>query len=103
MDQSLNPTDPENLFVITTKANTLLEKVHNKRKRMPVILRSEDEQRWLTSDLTRNEIDSLLVSYSASLMQANSVSRLVTARNVHRNVPDAVQPVTYPELPPIVS
>lgn len=105
-DRWINPSTQQILktySVITTKANKLLEKVHNKRKRMPVILRSEEEQLWLTSDLTRNQIDSLLVSYSASLMQAYSVSRLVTARNVPRNVPDAVQPVTYPELPPINS
>lgn len=104
-DRWINPSTQQILktySVITTKANSLLEKVHNKRKRMPVILRSDDEQRWLTSDLIREEIDSLMVSYDASQMQAYPVSRLITAREVHKNVPDAINPVTYPELPPIL-
>ena len=105
-DKWTNPTTQETLktySVITTKANSLLEKVHNKRKRMPVILQSDDEQRWLSSHLMRKEIDSLLVSHDASQMQACTVSRLITARDVPRNVPDAIKPETYPELPSIES
>ncbi|MFB0523397.1 MAG: SOS response-associated peptidase [Candidatus Bathyarchaeia archaeon] len=104
-DKWISPSTQQTLAtysVITTKANSLLEKVHNKRKRMPVLLRSEDEQQWLASDLVREEIDSLMVSYDASQMQAHPVSRLVTARKIPRNVPDAIRPATYPELPPIV-
>lgn len=103
-DRWINPSTQQILktySVITTKANELLKIVHNKRKRMPVILRSEDEQRWLTPDLIREEIDNLLVSYDASQMQAYPVSRLITARNVRINVPDVVKPATYPELPSI--
>ena len=87
--------------IITTRANWLLEQVHNKRKRMPVILRPEDEDLWLSSELTRTEIDSLLVSYDASQMHAHPVSRRITARRVPRNSPETLKPVAYPELPPI--
>jgi putative SOS response-associated peptidase YedK len=33
--------------VITTRANTMMEQIHNLKKRMPVILSSEAEQLWL--------------------------------------------------------
>jgi len=33
--------------IITTRANLPLERFHNTRKRMPVMLRQEDEARWL--------------------------------------------------------
>ena len=33
--------------IITTEANTLMSEIHNTKKRMPVILKPEDEQRWL--------------------------------------------------------
>jgi len=33
--------------ILTTEANTLMSEIHNNKKRMPVILRQEDETRWL--------------------------------------------------------
>jgi putative SOS response-associated peptidase YedK len=103
-DQWTHPVSPQvqNTYsIITTQANWLLERVHNKRKRMPVILRPINEERWLSSELTRKEIDSMLVPYNASQMQAHPVSRRITARGTPRNIPEIIQPVTYPELPPI--
>lgn len=103
-DQWMNPSTLQILktySIITTQANWILERVHNKRKRMPVILRPVDEERWLSSELTRKEIDNLLLSYDSSQMRAYPVSRRITARGVPRNVPEILEPVTYPDLPPI--
>lgn len=33
--------------IITTQANELMSKIHNTKKRMPVILKKEDEEKWL--------------------------------------------------------
>jgi putative SOS response-associated peptidase YedK len=33
--------------VITTRANPMMEEIHNIKKRMPVILAAEDEKKWL--------------------------------------------------------
>lgn len=33
--------------IVTTQANTLMAEIHNIKKRMPIILRPEDEQKWL--------------------------------------------------------
>lgn len=33
--------------IITTEANPLMAEIHNTKKRMPVILKPEDEKRWL--------------------------------------------------------
>ncbi len=33
--------------IITTEANTLMAEIHNTKKRMPVILKQEDEKKWL--------------------------------------------------------
>jgi putative SOS response-associated peptidase YedK len=85
--------------IITTKANQLLEKVHNKRKRMPVLLQARDEQRWINIDMVQEEIDSLLVSYGETKMEAYPVSRLIKSRNVSRNIPEDIKPKKYYELP----
>lgn len=46
-----NPTTNEilNSFsIVTTKANETMQYVHNHKKRMPVLLKREDEQNWLS-------------------------------------------------------
>ncbi len=87
--------------IITTWANPLLEQVHNKRKRMPVILHKADETPWLTVDLDRDAIDSFLVPFEANKMAAHPVSRLITTKGTKKNVPEIVKPKEYPELPAI--
>lgn len=87
--------------IITTWANPLLEQVHNKRKRMPVILHRADEKPWLEVELTRDAIDNLLVPFEASKMVAHPVSRLITTKGTMRNIPDVIKPTNYPELPAI--
>ena len=46
--------------IITTNANLLMAKIHNTKKRMPVILRRENEKRWLSEGLDVDEINSFL-------------------------------------------
>ena len=72
-----NPVTGEHLktySVITTKANALLEKIHNTKKRMPVILPREQEKHWLQTDLDRQTIQSMLQPYAAHEMEAYPVS-----------------------------
>lgn len=33
--------------IVTTEANTLMAEIHNTKKRMPIILKAEDETKWL--------------------------------------------------------
>lgn len=88
--------------VITTQANPLLEKIHNKKQRMPVILRREDEQRWLRSILDKDLTKSLLVPYDHRKMEAYTISRLITSKTRDPDVPEVLEPYTYPELQPKV-
>lgn len=63
---------------ITTAANTFTQKIHNGGKnpyRMPLILREEDEERWLDPGLTDEDIRSLLKPYPAEGMAAYPVSK----------------------------
>ena len=101
-DNWSNPETGEELktyTIITTWANPLLERVHNTRKRMPVILHQADEKPWLTLKLNREAIDSLLVPFEASKMRAHPVSRLITTKGAKKNIPEVIKPSDYPELP----
>ena len=86
-------TDPDTgeikktFTIITCEANSLLAKIHNTKKRMPAIVESD----WLDGEA------GLLKPYSGKL-EAHTVSKLVTARGVERNIPDVIKKFDYPEL-----
>lgn len=75
--------------IITTSPNALIKEVHD---RMPVILRKEDERKWLD----RNNADvgqllSLLVPYSEEEMRGYPVSPIVG--NVRNDRPECIEEV----------
>ncbi|UCE73388.1 MAG: SOS response-associated peptidase [Methanomassiliicoccales archaeon] len=84
--------------VITTKANPLLEKIHNKKKRMPALLRKDDEKRWLSEGLSKNDINSMLSPIDDSGMEAHTVSKMISYRKGNTNVPEVLEKFEYDEL-----
>jgi len=90
--------DRTTFSVITTKANPLLEKIHNKKKRMPAILKRDVERQWLASDIDKHEIYSLLEPIDDSLLAAHPVSRLVSFKKENTNVPEVRKRHEYEEL-----
>lgn len=63
--------------IITTEANELVNPIHN---RMPVILKPEDEVRWLALEPpASDEIQALLTPYSAEAMDAHPISSRVNS------------------------
>jgi len=75
--------------IITTEPNALTEKIHD---RMPVILKPDTYDRWLTPDeVSTEKLLPLLKPYAASQMKATQVSTLVN--NAHIESPDCVRPV----------
>lgn len=88
----------ETYTVITTAANPLMERIHNKKKRMPVILPKDRECDWISASLKKNDREALLVPYDEGLMEAFPISRLITSRGKNPNVPEVSKPFSYPEL-----
>ncbi|UCG70270.1 MAG: SOS response-associated peptidase [Thermoplasmata archaeon] len=84
--------------VITTRANPLLEKIHNKKKRMPALLRSEDEKRWLSPNLSREDINTLLDPIDDSILEAYTVSKMISYRKGNTNVPEVLEKFEYDEI-----
>jgi len=84
--------------VITIKANPLMEKIHNKKKRMPVILRKENEKEWIRNSLKKETAQALLSPYDAREMEAFTISRLITSKHQNPNVAEVLHPFLYPKL-----
>lgn len=81
--------------VLTTRANTILEYVHNNKKRMPVFIAPEDEKTWLSKDLTKEQVLALCRPYQDIAMRAYTVSKLLTTKNIITNVPEVMAPLNY--------
>lgn len=87
-------------FTILTKdASPLFEKIHNKKKRQPVILDSENTHNWLSADLHESDIQELLhVDYPENKLDAYSVSKDLFSPKVDSNVKEILSSVIYEEL-----
>lgn len=81
--------------IITTHANSLMEKIHNVKKRMPVILAKEDEKGWLDTTVPLSESLRFLKPFGEEDMRAHTISRLITRRGADKNVPELVAPFDY--------
>jgi len=68
--------DNKSFAILTTGANKLISKIH---KRMPVILKKEDEDYWLESKWDDNEMTKNLSEYSNKLMEMYPISTLVNS------------------------
>lgn len=81
--------------VCTTEANALAGAVHNRGRRMPVILSDEAAERaWLRADLPKGDVINLCKPIASSLMQVHPVSRLISSKQ--GNAPQAIEPCHYP-------
>ena len=103
-----NWTDPESheqiktFSVITTRANTLLEVIHNVKKRMPVILSRDKEKGWLETKLDKSTIQKMLQPYPADEMEAYPVSKLFNKLGFNTTNPEVIIKQAYPDLKGIV-
>jgi len=84
--------------LLTTNANPLLEKIHNIKKRMPVILNHNDEKAWLDTGIPLEAAQDLLKPFDADKMEAWPISKLIVARDADTNTPEAIEPIKYNEL-----
>lgn len=103
-DMWTNPDTKEEIFsfsLITCKANPLLEKIHNKKKRMPVILLKEVEEEYLRNTLKKDDIHEMLSPINDEYLEAHTISKRVTSKTNDRNVLSVIEPFDYPELPSI--
>ncbi|MFC2116944.1 SOS response-associated peptidase, partial [Bacteroidota bacterium] len=81
--------------IITTAANSMMEKIHNTRKRMPVILSREDEKPWIDQALSADQAIRYLKPVDEKHMSAHTISKLISKRGVDKNKPQLVKPFSY--------
>jgi putative SOS response-associated peptidase YedK len=99
-----NKTTGEQVYsytIITTEANPLMAKIHNKKKRMPAILNKKDEQIWISTTINKETAMSILKPFNEKEMDAYTISKLITAKGEDPNVPAVSKPFQYNNLEPL--
>lgn len=82
--------------IITRPANVLMTSVHNSKKRMPVILEDDEAYKWLTPNLTNDEIMNIAnFEYKTENMKA------YTVRKDFKSLEEPTEAFVYDELPPL--
>lgn len=84
--------------ILTTEANPLMAKIHNTKKRMPVILEADHYRTWLDTTLPSTSVHKLCQPFPTNGLHAHTISKRITSRSADTNVPEINAPFSYPEL-----
>lgn len=83
--------------IITTPANELMELVHNKKKRMPLIIEPEKAMKWLDHDLSDDEIKDYFQPFDSDKLKATPIKK-INPRLSYENDPGITVYYHYQEL-----
>ncbi|PSL04920.1 SOS response-associated peptidase [Cecembia rubra] len=78
-------------LILTTESNSLVSEVHD---RMPVILKKEDEKKWLDTYRSQEDLIKLLTPYQVDEMLSYTVSPLVNS--VSNDSPSIIRKTSAP-------
>ncbi len=84
--------------ILTTDANPMMSRIHNLKKRMPVIVPPHLYSTWLQPPLTATDIKSFFSPYPDTDMDNHPISKKISSRTQNSNTPEVLQPFDYPEL-----
>ncbi len=85
--------------ILTTTANPLMEKIHNLKKRMPVILPKEKEEDYINPYSSKDAIIELLKPFPENFLEAYPVSRKIALKNPDIYDPSLIEEVQYNQNP----
>lgn len=81
--------------IVTTEANPLMEKIHNTKKRMPVILSEETEKQWISGDISLLKARQLLIPFDEAFLHAHTVSPVLSRRQSSPQDPEIIKPYDH--------
>jgi len=82
--------------VVTTRANELMEEIHNTKKRMPVILPASAERLWIKEGMQEDALAALMEPVGSDMLSAHTISPLITNARADRDRPELIMPFSYP-------
>jgi putative SOS response-associated peptidase YedK len=83
--------------IVTTKANALMEQIHNKKKRMPTILNEAQAAEWISPNVSESKIMEL-----ASCSIDESIMSAYTLDKGFRTASNPMEAFEYHDLPALI-
>jgi putative SOS response-associated peptidase YedK len=83
--------------ILTRQANPFMEKIHNSKKRMPVILSEDTRAYWIEDEMSRKDMEDLIEQPAPELEAYTIDKKLITGRDVDPTHPDITKPYPYEE------
>ena len=84
--------------ILTMDANPLMEKIHNTKKRMPVMLSESCEKSWLDISTNPEDLISSINNDYKIDVDAFPVTKKISKQGVDTNTPEIITPFKYSEL-----
>lgn len=82
--------------ILTKAASPLFEKIHNKKKRQPILIPTKNEQAWLADNLNDKDIEHLINSqYPEEELNPYTVSKDLFSPKINSNTQDILEKVIY--------
>ncbi len=86
----------ETFAIVTTAANTLMEQIHNSKKRMPTILTEDLAWEWLFADISEGRIKEIgQFQFPAEQMEVCTIAK------DFREALDPTERFEYVDMPPL--
>ena len=90
--------DYRTVTMLTTEANDFFSEVHNKKKRMPLVLDKNIEGEWLNPNLVDGDLQDLMAaSFTKEEFKAHPVTRDLYKRGIDTNTPRALEKIEETE------
>lgn len=83
--------------VLTTAANPLMEKIHNSKKRMPLILDREMEEIWLDPGLNEKQVKEMFRIFDEKKMDAHPIAK-ISPKTTNFSSRQMLEKVDYAEI-----
>lgn len=84
--------------ILTTQANELMAKIHNSKKRMPLILPFHLAREWINPKQTTTEIASFFEPLDSNALKAHTIRPFLSTQGQSVNEESLLEPYKYPEL-----
>ncbi|HTA27304.1 MAG TPA: SOS response-associated peptidase [Bacteroidia bacterium] len=84
--------------IVTTEANSVMALIHNKKKRMPLLLDDAGWEKWLDNSALNDEIKSLMTPAPDEWLGYHTISKTISRKNMDTNYAGIEDEVKYPEL-----
>lgn len=81
--------------IITTEANELMSIIHNKKRRMPLILTGENEREWINGNLDKQTIKDLMQTLPSGELYARTIDKRIASPKFFSNIPEITNEVQY--------